>query len=310
MSEINLPSSTATPTAAKQPEQKPAPTMPKPVSLAQAVNAAAGHVLPLPKGLSLGNTRDIKNLYFHGCIYSYTSARKTSTAARFGTPQNTRIIVTRREEQLIPLKELGYEYAMVKDAAALRFAMAYPERLWPDWAKLEDRTLVLDDATEAVTLLLDDYSEIDGKEVKDRRRSFMEAGSDLREMIRGVLNKQMHFVIVALAKIKENPITDEEMVAPDLPPSMMNMLLTELEFVFYIDPKTYKFTTDRDSFTFEGPDPSNPNKIKVFKRDVFAKHKLPVDLAGKGLIGRYEQMDLRAIWNKVQTGKAEVKKAA
>lgn len=279
------------------------PTGPKPVSITTAVNAAQGAKRPVPKGLTLFNTRSLAAGYFHGCIYGETSARKTTTAAHFGTPEDARIILTRREEQLIPLRNEGYEVACVKDADSLLFALKYPEQLWPDWATNPNRTLVLDDATEGVAMLLEDASEIDGKEVRDKRRSYSKAGDDLREAVKTVLSKPMHFVMVALAKVRENGITQEERIAPDLPPSMQNLVLTELEFVFYIKKNMWKLATDTEYISVTRTNEAT-GKEETYKREIFAKNKLPFDLRGKGIVNKVEEMDLAKIWRKVKEGKA------
>lgn len=278
-----------------------------PVSLTSAVNASNAKKLTVPKGLSLFNTKELSGGFFHGCVYSETSARKSSTAAQFGSAADVRIILTRRKEQLIPLRDLGYEAALVENADSLMFALQYPEQLWPDWATRKDRTLVLDDATEAVAMLLEDAGTIDGKEVKDARRSYKEAGDNLRESIRSILRKPMHFVMVALAKVRENALTNEERIGPDLPPSMLNMLLTELEFVFYINPRNWKFQTERDRIAVKDIDPQT-NKEKTFIREIFAKHKLPLGLVGKGIIKPNEDMDLQSIWKRVNAAQGTVGK--
>lgn len=270
-----------------------------PTSIAAGVNAAVGRTLAVPKGLVQGNTKNLGSGYFHAVLYSETSARKTSTAAQFDSPENTRIIVTRRPEQLLPLRDLGYEYALCPDAASLRFALQRPEQLWPDWAARSTKTLVLDDGTEAVNMLLDEAGTIDGKEVKDRRRSYMEAGAELRDLLKLTLAKPMNFIMVALAKVKENNITNADTVGPDLPPSMLNMVTTEFEYVLYIKKANYKLLTEDDRFVFTDIDPQT-QKEKTYTRSVFAKTKYPLSFVGKGVVAREEALDLRAFWAKVR----------
>ena len=276
------------------------PTQIKP-SVVAAVGTQMGAQAPVPKGLRVGNTNDEAPQFFHGCIYAGTGEYKTTTAAQFGSPEEVRIVLTRRKEQLIPLKGLGYKYAEVSDAASLKYALLYPERLWPEWSPLPNRTLVLDDATEAVAMLLDDNSVIDGREVKDVRRTYSSAGNDLRVLVSPTLRKPMHFVMTALAKVRENPLTNEERIGPDLPPSMLNFMLTEMEFVLYVDYKTKTLLTDKKVFSFDDTDEKGYKKTYV--REIFAKHKLPRSLVGKGILKPQEPLDLRAIWNKVLEAK-------
>ena len=290
------------PIATTTPAARPAPVG---GSLTAGVNAALAKAKEPPKSLKLGRTGELQNhVHMHALLYSETSARKTTTAAKFGNRVNTRFIITRRSEQLIPLQNMDYQYAEVQDADALLYALQFPERLWPGWLESPDPTLVFDDATEGVQLLLEGHDD-----EKDGRRSYGLAGDDLRDAIRSLLRKQLNLIVVCLAKVKENALTTEERISPDLPPSMMNMVLAEFEFAFYINPQTYQFTTDKDFFSYEGTDPNNPNKVKTFKRQIFAKHKISEELARATpkVIEKYEPMDLRALWNKVKAAEAKIK---
>lgn len=269
--------------------------LPKP-NLAGAVNAAQGSKVPRPKSLTTFNTSKLTDGFFHGCIYGETDARKSTTAALFGSPEDVRIVLTRRPEQLKPLRNKGYEVALVEDEAALNYALMYPEQIWPDWAKRPDRTLVLDDATEAVAMLLD------SSDAKDQRRSYMEAGDALRAAIQSTLKKPQHFVMTALAKVRSNPITDEERIGPDLPPSMLGFITTEMEYCFYIDKKSWKFITQSLYTSIKGVD--DKGKERIFLREIFGKNKLELELVGKGILAQREDMNLQTIWKKIKEGKA------
>lgn len=204
------------------------------------------------------------------------------------------------------MRELGYDAALVENDDALLFALQHPEQLWPDWAQRPDRCLVLDDATEAVAMLLEGAEdELASKsrsgEVRDQRRTYREAGETLRETVKIILNKPMHFVMVALAKVRENSLTNEERIGPDLPPSMLNLLLTELEYVFYIKKGAWYMITDTDYMTVTDTDADG--KVKTFKREIFAKSKLPLNLVGKNILLRQEKLDLADIWRRIKTGK-------
>lgn len=263
----------------------------------------------VPASLKSGFTGDIKESGFlHAILYADTGRWKTSVAATFDDAAHTLIITTRRPEQLIPVSELDYPFVEVTDADALVYALTYPEALW---AKMKEqrpalgdlRTLVLDDATEAVELLLEgakDDLESGGREVKDRRRIYFQGKDDLRDLMKIVLRKPLNFVATAVAKVRENPITNEETIGPDLPPSMLGYIGAEFEFVFYIRPSDHKFTTERDSFTFVDTD--DQGKTKTVLRSILGKSKLPLSLAKKvpPVIAKYEEADLRKVWAKVQ----------
>ncbi len=296
---------------------------PKPSGLAAALNKTHARTLPLPKGLTRFNTSDLKTgeNFFHALLYAETSMWKTSIAAGLGKPEETLIVMTRRKEQLIPLQSMGIEVIMVDNARALEYALTYPERLWEDargdrkekgLVPLGDlKNLVLDDATEGVNMLLDDNTTFVDKsgqerEVKDQRRSYMSAGKDLRRMCQVTLKKPRHLVIVALAKVRENPITHEEQIGPDIPPSMLAMLNTEVEFAFYIKPQTHQLLTDRDFIVFK--DKGDDGKEKIVKRTIFAKSKfdLAVLRKNKGVspLLKYEEGNLQKLWAKIQSVRA------
>lgn len=261
-----------------------------------------------PQGITLFNTRELTSGYLHALLYGETDARKSTTAAMFGTPETTRIILVRRPEQLIPLRDLGYEVAAIENSEGLKFALLYPESLWPDWTaeKIKDRVLVLDDFTRAKDMLLEgNETRTDErgntKEVRDARQVHKAAKDDLYDVMQVVLKRPMHFIGTALAQIYDNKITHEETVSPDIPPSMVRMLTTEFEFVFFVDKRTWKFVTTHKMERFTETDP-NGKKITQ-ERSFFGKHKLPIELEGKGVILDDEVMDLRLIWERVKRGK-------
>lgn len=266
-------------------------------SLAGAVNAAQAEIVKLPAGLEVFNSNNLGVQYFHGCIYGETDARKTTTAAQFSTPEKTLIVLTRRKEQVKPLEGLGYTVAMVKTAEALNYALQFPEKISPSWAKHEDRVLILDDATEAATILTDYYTTTVGDAFG---RNVREAGNVLRDHTRTNMRKPQHFIMTALAKASTNRVTKEERVALDLPPSLIEMMGTELEYAFYIRKGRWKLLTETDTMSYEEYDPDQ-KKVVSLTREIFAKNKLPLSVAMRQprILFKEEPMNLRAIWDKI-----------
>lgn len=267
--------------------------------IANAVSKAIAPTLPKNIEAKKSNTKDLKSGWMHALIYGETDARKTSTAAHFDKPERTRIILTRRPEQLIPLANENYDYLLVESANDLRYAMQYPEKVWPDWALLPDRTLVLDDVTRAKDMLLED-NEVgeSGRELKDMRQVHRGAKDDMQDLLSAVLHKPMHFVCVALAQVYQNNITREEMITPDIPPAMNRMVTTEFEFCFYINKQKWQFLTKNETTVYQAK--NDKNVLETHVRTTFAKHKLP--LGQENTIKLYEPMDLRAIWERVRNG--------
>ena len=284
-------------------------------SMVASLHKAQSKLANAPKGLKLFNTDDLsyEDSFFHGIIYGETGMRKTTMSAQFGKSEETLVILTRHKEQLIPLKGMGVEVALVEDAASLHYALLYTEKVWKAMADTrKDRGLkplgdlkyiVLDDCTEAVNILLDDQAEDEqGRKRKDARKTYLEAGKELREILKMTFSKKAHVILIALAKVRPNPVTGEESIGPNLPPSMLDMVVTEMEFAFYVKPSNFKLLTQRDQTTFTKLNPET-NKQETITRTIFAKSKFPVEVieknGGKGPLEKYETANLDEIWRKV-----------
>jgi hypothetical protein len=302
----NAPASTPAVTGKMPPPRPVTPVPAKPVTNVAALARSVGPARP--KNIISGNTSQLEHGYFHGVVYSETNARKTTTAASFESPEWVRIVGTRNPEQLIPLRELGYTYSVAPDATALDYLLRHPEHEWPDWAAKDDpehrRTLVLDDGTEAVNMLLDDNEVIDGRVVKNQMRTHVAAGKALRDLlIKTALRKPLNFVMTALAKAKESPVApNEEIYGPNLPPAMLELVMTEFEFVFYINKKKWCLHTTDSNFTYssERSDANGKPMVVPIRRTIYGKSKLGVDAAKAGLIKPEECMDLADIWRRVR----------
>lgn len=284
----------------------PKPATPQPVPLAQQVNKAMGAQVSIPKGLEVDtDTGQLDQIWMRAMIYGETNAKKTTVSAKFGSPEDVRIILTRGEDQLLPLvPEPGkpaYKYRYCDTAEKIKFAMMYPERLWPDWATRPNRILVIDDITKGKDILLD-FHEYNEKGTKQNNMMVhREAKTDMADLVKVMFGKPMHIIMVAFASIYENPVTHEENVGPDIPPSMMRMLTADFTFVFYIDKAKNMFRTDDYREVYEDVDESM--KRKTFTRIITAKHKIPAFLAGKNIVNPLEPLDLQKIWLKIQAAK-------
>lgn len=273
-------------------------------SLIQTAQPIINRAISIPKSVSGFNTDDDAESFFHFMLYADTNMHKTVLASQFGDPAETLIILTRSDEQVkTPLRGLGYEVLRAPDGAALRYGLQHPEHWWAqkkvENPKLRDlKFLLLDDATEGVNFLVEEGDS------PDNRKNYNEAGKELRSLLKLLRAKKIHLGIVALAKIKENQVTNKDRVGPDLPPSMLGMVGAEIEYCFYVEPETYNLLTDREWTTYtEEVD----GKKKTYKVEVFAKSKLPLNLVGKQppVIAKKERRGLREIWDAIQQAKAE-----
>lgn len=274
-------------------------------SLVETGRAVIQKSVSVPKSVSGFNTDDNEaDNFFHFLLYSDTNMHKTSIAAEFGDPKETLIVLTRSKEQVkIPLRGKAYEVLHAPDGSAVRYALQNPEHWWAQRqaanpALGELKYLLLDDATEAVNFLVEEGDSA------DNRKNYRDAGSDLRLLMKLLRAKKIHLGMIALARFKENAVTNKDRVGPDLPPSMMGMIGAEFEYCFYVEPETYNLVTDREwtSFTEEVE-----GKTKTYKVEVFAKSKIPNLLVGRvpPVIAKKEKRSLKEIWNAIQTASNE-----
>lgn len=286
-------------------DQVATPQPPKPAtSIVAAVNAGAARAVP--KGFSAGNTNDKNENFLHCLLYGEVDSRKTTTAAMFGGPEKTFIIQTRSAEQLTPLQGLGFRYALVKDADALRFALQFPEKAadaigWPEWKDLEGRVLLTDDMTEGANFLVEDNETNDkGEERKDGRQIYKAVNSDIRELMSSLLRKPMHVLMTALARVDLSPIANEETIYPEMPKGARSQIMAGLEYVFYMKKSTHKMLTTTSFLQYTKK--NEFGKDVAGRREIFARNKLPRELAMKTppFLLLEEPQDLRALWKKIQ----------
>lgn len=274
------------------------PQQPQRTTLAASVSGAQAQRKPGKGGH--GNSNEMAGKMFFRCVlYSETSARKTTTAAEFAGPEFTRIILTRGEDQMIPLGGQGYKWYYAPDAESLTYALKNPELLWPDWAAMPDpenkRTIVVDDLTKAVGILIEANAG-----ALDRRQAYTGALSDLDSLVIPLTRKPYNLILISLARVAENKMSGEERIGPDLSPSLLNYVTAEFAAVLYIKTKNYKLLTDRDVFSVEGTD--DKGRTIMYSREIFGKIKVPkISLSNPALkINKEESMDLAVLWGKIK----------
>jgi hypothetical protein len=285
-----------------------APTLPTPKpSMVQQVNAAESRklspVLLAKIEKAKFNTDSVVSPFFRCFLYGDIDAGKSYAAAKFGTPENVRIILTRQKEQLVALKGMGYKALHASTVELFRTAVMYPETIWPEWADLPDRTLVIDDITQTKDMLNDENSYTDqGTEIRDIRKISKGSKDDLRDMIQlSALGKPMNIIVTALERSWE--VGNEVQISPDLPPAMKTMLAADFEYVLNIrkigGQRILLTETSRDA-AMKKDDKGKDVPYFVCR---FARHKLPATLHGTGLVKAKEPADLRALWERVKSGK-------
>jgi hypothetical protein len=273
-------------------------------SITQAVTSAVS--AKVPKGFVGASTSDLSSSYFHGMIYGETDSRKTTTAAEFGGPERTFIILTRSPEQLIPIASKNYRYAYCESPQALLWALQFPEKAadaagFPEWKDRDDRVLVVDDMTEGTAMLVDENStRDDGSEVKDGRQIYKGVNDELRAVMSGLKRRKMHIVIICLAAVFASNIANEETVYPDMPKGARGIITAEMEFVLFMKREQKRMLTSSDYLTFLKKDEKSGKPIPG-RRDIFAKHKLPRELTARTppVVSKEEPMDLAALWKKI-----------
>jgi len=302
----------------------PSLSVQQPSSIAAGVNAAVGAKMTVPKGIVGFNTKGLESGFLHCLLYGETDSRKTTTAAEFGGPERTLIILTRAQEQMLPLKNQGYRVAQITDGAALSWALQFPDQLarhigFPEWADRlaspdGNAVLQIDDMTEGANQLVDENETTDdGRERKDGRQVYKAVNDNLRDLLISLKNRRMHTIFTALAKKYETPVANEEAMGPDLPTGARLLLTAELEYVLFMDKSSFygggqgKFITTPQYLQYKKKD--DKGKEQIYKRELFAKIKLPKELAMRmpPVLQPKEPMNLAQLWAKVQAAKQETK---
>lgn len=289
-------------------------------TLQQQVNARQGATVSIPKGLVSKSTNDIVSPWLRCCLYGELDSWKTVTAAEFGSPDDVRIIFTRGEDQLRGLTGKDYKYVVCEDTRGadgklessavqkFRHAIMYPESLWPEWANRPNRVIVIDDLTKGKDLLLEDNeTDENGRERRDMRMVHREAKTDMGDLMRSLMSKPLHVIMVAMAQIYKNDVSQEETVTPDIPPAMSRLLMADASFIFFLDRAKRMMLTTSKRETYRKKDDKGVEQ--TFTRSILARHKLPKHLEPNpaaqksGLLAEYEPISLAAIWTKIQSAK-------
>jgi hypothetical protein len=254
-----------------------------------------------PKG-KLILTDTIEQSYFNCLIYGETDSWKTTVAAQFGKPESTLLVVTRRIEQALPLKGLGYRIYYTTDVDDVELVLREPQRVLPELAGAQEPLIVLDDISAFRDLVLEESSWVERggvlQPVTDTRTVYQHGTERIRTIVRTALNGRYHFIAIALANVTSNPITHEEQITPDLSPAMLRSILPDFEHVFYVDKRLKYVYTAPKTDNYEEIVDGRPVR---HRRTIFAKHKAP--------LGRVKQVQaeypltpdvLRRIWEAIR----------
>ena len=282
------------------------PAVPRPASLVTQVGAAVARVSPMVSKLAARtrSTFDINSPWARILIHGEIDSWKTTTAAHFGTPEQTRIILTRGEDQLLPIINEGYQYVKVNDAAEFTEALSHCDHVWPDWAKHPEPVLILDDLSRAKDYVVaaSKFYEAGGqmKEYKDTRKIFGVAMGEFDAMFSLANRKPIHIIVTALSKVVEGKISLEETVMPDLSQGIGNLIMSDYSFIFFLNKKkpfATRLLTEMDSEAVTEFSETAKTNI-TYQRYYFARSKVPAEMVGK-VIKRYEPANLRDVWNRV-----------
>jgi hypothetical protein len=305
------------PVAPPKPPIAPTATMApaQPTSVFSQVSAANAGKSPLTAKLAsrTRSTFDIHSPWARILIHGEIDSWKTTTAAHFGTPEQTRIILTRGEDQLLPIINEGYQFVKVNDAAEFTEALTHCDHIWPDWAKLPEPVLVIDDITKAKDYIVTASKtyEANGqiKEYKDNRKIFGVAIGEFDAMFSIANRKPIHIIMTALSKVMEGKISLEETVTPDLSQGIGNLVMSDYSFIFFLNKKkpfATRLLTQLDSEAVTEFDETQRKSV-TYQRYYFARNKIPSELVGK-VMKLYEEADLRKIWEKVKNARRSVSK--
>lgn len=292
-----------------------APSTPRP-GIVAGVQAANVRVNPAVAKLQARtkSTHDIVSPWFRCLLHGEIDSWKTTTAHHFGTPEQTRTILVRGEDQLQPIINEGYKFLQVNNGEEFINALSYCDHIWPDWAKHPEPVLVIDDLTRAKDYVVTSsktYTKDSGEtaEYKDMRKVYGTALAEFDSVFTIANKKPMHIILIATSKVVEGKISLEETVSPDLSQAIGTFVMADYSYIFFLDKKKpfkERLLTTMNSEAITEYD-EKAKKNLTYNRYYFARHKIPAELVGKGLIKMYEPADLRAIWNKVLAARTQAK---
>lgn len=284
-------------------------TVEPPKPIAPSINAIQGARNPAIVKMreDISNTGTIKLTWARILLCGGSGAGKTTTAARFGTPEQTRIIFTRSMDQLIPLRSLGYTFFRARNWQDFSNACMYPEALFGEpWASMPDRVLVVDDITRPKEWVIADAAEDDKGRKRNAMQQYGEVNDEMAPVAASLYAKEMHIITTSHVDIKEDPIERVEKIWADMPKGVRKIFDRDTAFIFYLDtrrPWGSRLLTMEEKEVYEGVDDRFQKVVKT--RYIYAKRKLDLkDETGTPLLQKWEPTDLRAVWNKITKGGA------
>ena len=256
------------------------------------------------------STLDIVSPWARVLLHGEIDSLKTTTAHKFGSPEQTRTILTRGEDQMWPVVKEGYRFVKVDNGKEFSEALSYCDQIWPDWAKHPEPVLIIDDITRGKDFVVSEskYYEKDGqiKEYQDLRKVYGEALAEFDTIFTLANKKPIHIILVATSKVSQGKISLEETVVPDLPQGIGNFIMSDYSYIFFLNkkkPPESRMLTSMDKEAVTEYDEKQKKDV-TYQRYYFARHKIPSDLANKGYIKLYEPADLKAIWNKIKSARS------
>lgn len=275
------------------------PVIAQPVrTVTSQVHAQTVASSPMPK-VTVKRTGEIESPWFRCLLYGDIDTYKTTVAASFH-PEASAIVLTRGEDQLLPIRKLDVPYAMVTNLADFERVALAPEKVFgSEWANSPERTLIFDDLTRAK-----DYALEANDSGGNNKLIYGGATRDIGSIFLSVFRQPQHIIGIALANEYENPITHKDELTPDLPPAMRRFLTADFSYVFYSDKVRGVLLTSSRREAWQGID--EKMRPVTVTRSTFARHKLPKECVGT-ILNQEEPMDLRAIWGKIQAAKGEGK---
>lgn len=292
-----------------------APAVPRPASVVAQVNAANARVSPMVSKLAARtrSTFDINSPWARVLIHGEIDSLKTTVAHHFGTPEQCRTILTRGEDQMAPVVNEGYKFVQVNTGEEFAEALSHCDAIWPDWAKHPEPVLIVDDMTRAKDFIVTSSRtyEKDGRvmEYKDTRKVYGEALATFDSIFTLANRKPIHIILVSTSKVVEGKISLEETVMPDLSQGIGNFIMSDYSYIFFLDkkrPPSARMLTSLNNEAVTEYDEQQRKQV-TYQRYYFARHKIPAELVGKGIIKQYEPADLRAVWEKVKAAKIQRK---
>lgn len=218
-------------------------------------------------------------------LFGDQGAGKTSTSGTLTPGRETCVILTQPRSQMKP----HHPDVRILDCQEFKkaiYALEYPDKLIDAYKWSDMKTLVLDDATSLVEIGLQGEGI---RRANDRRQPY----GTIRFEVEGALQKTIakaqsigfNFILIAQARKLENEASQVKEITIDVPPSLENLILSKMDYVFFVKKPLQKGKP--------------PTLVTRTAASIVTKLRLTRQQINNPPVQDEEPADLKVLWNKL-----------